>query len=168
MGVFMSSSCLMICSRLGTGLLGSGLFDIGSGLLEKSLVISDGNVAVLGVWSLGRTGFGDCGERGELDLEGRVSGDNGVEEPDDRESSEEGGEVTVTVVEASLVEGSFNDSVADGSFGGSIVVRSFRDPSATGCWGGSIDGGFGDTDAFEELGGVGDADRFSAVGVMAA
>ena len=92
----------MIWRRLGTGLFGSGL-------LGSSLVISDGNVAVLGVWSLGRAGLGDLGEdadRGELGLEGRVSGDNGVEDPEDNEATEDCGEVTVTVVGGSIFDGS--------------------------------------------------------------
>ena len=46
MGVFMSSSsCLMISSRPGNGLLGS----------------SDGRLAVLGVLRAGKAGFGDLG-----------------------------------------------------------------------------------------------------------
>lgn len=101
MGVFRSSSCLMIWSKLGTGLFGSELFG-------RSLVISEGKFAVFGVCSLGRTGLGDCGdfaEHGESALEGGLSGDESAEESEDDESTEDGGDVTVTKLGGSMLDG---------------------------------------------------------------
>ena len=115
--------------------------------------------------------MGDRGDRGELAFEGRVSGDNGVDESVDIESTESAEDWEVRlgrVAGGSIFVGAFGLGDLVDVEGGSIVGCSERGFDSVEVEGGPIFSASGAGDALAELGGLAEAARFVEIGVMAA